>query len=167
MKRLTFDSPKFGVAYYVAVDKWDHLFQNSGWLLVQTFSNFNPSQSFRLSDIGLEFSFENSTPRIIYSAWESWGRLQSTYTFVNIIWKQPNLFDVFSAPPVRTSTQKTFMFWKAPPNHFSIAYYLILGFVICLNLVQALCHSRGDFPRQASQYCESNDGKKKAAFFCP
>ena len=65
MKRLTFDSPKFGVAYYAVVDKWDHLFQNSGWLLVQTFSNFNPSQSFGLPDIGLEFSFENSTPNII------------------------------------------------------------------------------------------------------
>ena len=108
--RQPFDSPKFGVAYYAVVDKWDHLFQNSGWLLVQTFSNFNPSQSFGLPDIGLEFSFENSTPHIIYSAWERWGRLQSTYTFVNIIGKQPDLFDVFSAPPVRASTQKTFMF---------------------------------------------------------
>ena len=110
MKRLTFDSPKFGVAYYVAVDKWDHLFQNFGWLLVQTLSNFNPSRFFRLSDIELKFSFENSTPCIIYSAWESWGRLQSTYTFVNIIGKQCNLFDVSSAPLVRASTQKTFMF---------------------------------------------------------
>ena len=167
MKRLTFDSPKFRVAYYVAVDKWDHLFQNFGWLLVQTLSNFNPSRSFRLSDIELKFSFENSTPCITYSAWESWGRLQSTYTFVNIIGKQCNLFDVSSAPLVRASTQKTFMFWKAPPNHFFIACYLILGFVICLNLVQTLCHSRGDFPRQTSQYCDSDEGKKRAAFFCP
>lgn len=47
------------------------------------------------------------------------------------------------------------MFWKAPQNHFSTAYYLIFSFVICLNLVQILCHSRGNFARQASQYCDS------------
>lgn len=117
------------------------------WPLFQIFSNFYPSQSFRVLGTGLKLAFDEHSSCTTYSVWESWEDFTEQVPFVNIIEKWPDLFQMLSAPLFRANTRKPLMFCKAPQNHFSIAYYLIFSFVICLNLVQILCHSRGNFAR--------------------
>lgn len=98
------------------------------------------------------------------------GKVREAFTeqapFVNIIEKWPDLFHVFSAPLFRASRQKPLVFWKAPLNCFSTAYYLIFNFVICLNLVQILCHSEFCKAAQSVLWQQMME-KGRPPFFCP
>lgn len=66
----------------------------------------------------------------------------------------------------RGQHQKPLLFRRVAHNYCSSAYYLISSFVICLNLVQILCHSPGNSAKRARWHCESRGwGEKAASFF--
>lgn len=110
------------------------------WPLFQIFSNFNPSNSFRMSGTAGKISHDKSSPCITNSAWEGWEGFTEQAPCVNITEHIIDLFQGLSAPLSRANTK---VFRKVPQNHCSIASYLIFSFVICRNLVQIL-----SLPRQ-------------------
>lgn len=98
------------------------------WPLFQIFSNFYPSQSFRVLGTGLQLSFDESSPCTTYSVWESWEGFTEQIPFVNIIEKWPDLFQVLSAPLFRANTREPLMFCKAPQKSFLNCILLDLQF---------------------------------------
>ena len=164
MKWLTFDVSKFGVACYVAVDKWDHLFQNFGWPLFQIFSYYNPSRSFRLSGIGLESPFDKSRPRITYSA-----RKASEHAYhLSILLKNSLIYLMCSLHHQSGPTPKSLSCFEKHLQNISqlhITWSSVLSsawtrYKPCVTL-EVISQGR------PVSIVTADYGKRKAAFFCP
>lgn len=124
-------------------------FRISRWPLFQMLSGFNPHDPSECQILGYNFLLIRAIPVPLMLPGEDGEGFTEQIPFVNIIEKLPALFHALPAPLFRANTQQPLMFSKAPENHFSIAYYLIFSFVICLNLVQILCRPKGNSARQA------------------
>lgn len=93
------------------------------------------------------------------------GRLHIAGTICQHYWTHYWSISGALCTPFQSQHQKPLMFRKGPQNHCSIAYYLIFSFVICLNLVQILCHSWGNSTQRTSWHCDSRWWEEKAASF--